>query len=90
MSRSTFPYLNMPRMAKRIHMPPSLVRRRVPLQRQIPQTRSCWGLEENLKDTKTNLKSVSLSRILEVLLIKQNIMLKNTTRYTLDPRQHTY
>jgi len=25
MSRSTFPYLNMPRMAERIHIPPSLV-----------------------------------------------------------------
>lgn len=26
MSQSTFPYLNMPRMAEHIHMPPSLVR----------------------------------------------------------------
>lgn len=26
MRQSTFPYLNMPRMAERIHMPPSLVR----------------------------------------------------------------
>lgn len=40
MSRNTFPYRNMPRMAERIHMPPSLVRHRVPLQRQIQQTGS--------------------------------------------------
>lgn len=61
MSRNTFPYRNMPRMAERIHMPPSLVRHRVPLQRQIQQTGSYWGLEEYLKDTETNLNAVNHS-----------------------------